>query len=146
MTLGDMIRDSKLARAMFGGRYGNEDPHVLAISMADELGYPQPGAEGDEGEAQRYAASRLAAQRLGPLPLITNPIHEGVLSWFAEGEGRPSMRRLMAGYRGALDALEAEPAPGVVREGYGLSTADAIKPAQREGTIEALLASVMAGR
>ena len=146
MTLGDMIRDSRLARAMFGSRYGNEDPHVLAIQVAGELGYPQPGAEGDEGEAQRYAASRLAAQRLGPLPLITNPIHEAALSWFAEGEGRPSMKRLMAGYRGALDALEAQPAPGVVREGYGLNTADAIKPAQREGTIEALLASVMTGR
>ncbi len=52
----------------------------------------------------------------------------------------------MAGYRGALDALEAQPAPGVVREGFGLGTADAIRPAQREGTIEALLASVMAGR
>ena len=146
MNLGDMLRDSRLARAMFSGRYGEEDPHVLAVHTAGALGYPQPGAEGDEGEAQRYAASRLAAQRLGPLPLITNPIHEAALSWFAEGEGRPSIKRLMAGYRGALDALEAQPAPSVVREDYGLSTVGAIMPAQREGTIGALLASVLAGR
>lgn len=40
---------------MFSGRYGEQDPHGLAVEKAGELGYPQPGAEADQGEAQRYA-------------------------------------------------------------------------------------------
>jgi hypothetical protein len=50
-------------------------------------------------------ASKLAAERMGGfVPLITNPLHEAVLSWFAEGEGSPSLDRLLAGYRGVFDA------------------------------------------
>lgn len=144
-SIRDLIRDSVIGQAMFGARYGEQDPHRLAIEKADELGYPQPGATTDQGEAQRYAASYLAAQRMGVLPLITNPIHEAVLSWGAEGEGRPSMDRLMAGYRGTFDALEAPPPEASpVREGYGLQGAQ-IQPAQGEGlNLRSLLA--LAGR
>lgn len=144
-TIRDLIRDSVIGQAMFGARYGEQDPHRLAIEKADELGYPQPGATTDQGEAQRYAASYLAAQRMGVLPLITNPIHEAVLSWGAEGEGRPSMDRLMAGYRGTFDALEAPPPEASpVREGYGLQGAK-IQPSQEGGlNLRTLLA--MAGR
>mgnify|MGYP003501302991 CR=1 FL=1 len=92
---------------MFAARYGETDPHAEAIRIAPELGYPNPGGAQDVGEAQRYAASELAAERYGGIvPLITNPLHEAVLSWFAEGEGSPSLARLMAGYRGAFDATE----------------------------------------
>ena len=132
---------------MFQGRYGERDPHTLAIEQADALGYPQPGATTDEGEAQRYAASNLAAERMGPLPLVTNPLHEALLSWFAEGEGSPSLKRLQAGYRGTFDALEAPP-PTLppVREGFGLQ-GSSIQPAGGEGsTIQALLASMMTPR
>jgi hypothetical protein len=103
--LGDLIRDTPIAKAMFGARYGAEDPYVLAIQRAKALGYPVPGAAADEGEAQRYMASRLAAERFGKfLPLITNPVHEAVLSWVSEGEGSPSLKRLLAGYRGVSEA------------------------------------------
>lgn len=105
-NLADLIRDSALAKQAFGARYGEDDPHVRAIQSAKGLGYPQPGATTDVGEAQRYEASRAAAKRYGLLPLVTNPIHEAVLSWISEGEGRPSLKRLMAGYRGTFDALE----------------------------------------
>ena len=106
-SLMDMLRDSPVGQAMFRARYCQEqDPHTLAIQQADQLGYPQPGATADEGEAQRYAASSLGAERMGPLPLLTNPLHEAALSWFAEGEGRPSLKRLLAGYRGTFDALD----------------------------------------
>lgn len=144
-TLRDLIRQSPVASAAFGARYGEQDPHRLAIEKASELGYPQPGASTDQGEAQRYAASYLAAQRLGLLPLITNPIHEALLSWGAEGEGSPSLDRLQAGYRGTFDALEApEPAAPPIREGYGLQGAQ-IQPAQGEGlNLRSLLA--LAGR
>lgn len=109
-SLGDLIRDSALAKQMFGARYGEADPYAEAINQAPTLGYPVPGASSDEGEAQRYMASKLAAERMGLIPLITNPIHEAVLSWFAEGEGKPSLKRLQAGYRGTFDALEKAPA------------------------------------
>ena len=105
-TLADLIRDSSLAQRIYAARYGREDPEVLAIRNAKALGFPQPGSSADEGEAKRYESSRLAAERFGPLPLFTNPIHELLLSWFAEGEGSPSLKRLLAGYRGAGDALE----------------------------------------
>ena len=50
-------------------------------------------------------ASRLAAERFGKwLPYVTNPLHEAVLSWVSEGEGSPSLKRLLAGYRGAKEA------------------------------------------
>lgn len=110
-TLRDLIRQSPVASAAFGARYGERDPYVLAVQQAEQLGYPVPGASTDEGEAQRYMASKLAAERLGVIPLLTNPLHEAVLSWFAEGEGGPSLKRLLAGYRGAFDALEAQPRP-----------------------------------
>ena len=109
-SLDDIIRDSAVGRAMFQARYGAEDPYVVALRDAPALGYPVPGASGDEGEAQRYAASKLAAERYGLLPLLTNPLHEAVLSWFAEGEGKPSLKRLLAGYRGAMEELEKPPA------------------------------------
>jgi hypothetical protein len=103
--LRDLLRDSSVGKAMFGARYGEQDPYVLAIEQAKVLGYPTPGAATDEGEAQRYMASRLAAERFGRwLPLITNPFHEAVLSWISEGEGKPSLKRLIAGYRGANEA------------------------------------------
>lgn len=105
-TLLDLIRDSSLAKEAFGLRYGVDDPYAKAIQSAQSLGYPQPGASNDEGEAQRYEASHAAAKRYGILPLVTNPLHEAVLSWISEGEGRPSLKRLMAGYRGTFDALE----------------------------------------
>lgn len=144
-TIRDLIRDSAIGKAMFGARYGEQDPHRLAIEKADELGYPQPGATDDQGEAQRYAASYLAAQRLGVLPLITNPIHEALLSWGAEGEGSPSLDRLQAGYRGTFDALEAPPEPTpTVRASYGLEGAQ-IQPAEGGGlNLRSLLA--LAGR
>lgn len=104
-TLADIIRDSSLAKSMFQGRYGEQDPYVLALQSAPRLGYPVPGASTDIGEAQRYEASRLAAQKYGALPLLTNPLHEAVLSWFSEGEGRPSWDRLQAGYRGAFEGM-----------------------------------------
>jgi hypothetical protein len=105
-NLADLIRDSALAKEAFGLRYGADDPYAKAIQSAKGLGYPQPGATNDEGEAQRYEASHAAAKRYGLLPLVTNPLHEAVLSWISEGEGRPSLKRLMAGYRGTFDALE----------------------------------------
>ena len=146
-SLGDLIRDTSLAKAMFGMRYGEQDPYTLAIQKAESLGYPQPGSSSDEGEAQRYMSAKLAAERMGPIPLITNPLHEAVLSWVSEGEGHPSMKRLMAGYRGALDALEApKPTPEPVREGYGLQGAQ-ILPAQPSGiSIGDILAAAFAGR
>ena len=104
-NLSDLIRDSAVAKHMFGARYGEQDPYVLAVQQAAALGYPSPGAQGDVGEAQRYQASRLAAERYGVLPLLTNPLHEAVLSWAAEGENGPNLKRLEAGYRGAEDAL-----------------------------------------
>lgn len=107
-TLGDLIRDSAVAKQMLAGRYGEADPYLLAIQQAAQLGYPSPGAPTDEGEAQRYQSSKLAAERFGPLPLLTNPLHEALLSWFAEGEGKPSLKRLLAGYRGALDAAQRQ--------------------------------------
>lgn len=106
-NLGDLIRNSPLATAMGQARYGAKDPHTEAIRLAPLLGYPNPGGEGDIGQAQRYAASKLAAEKYGGwLPLVTNPLHELVLSWVAEGEGSPSLERLLAGYRGAFDAEE----------------------------------------
>lgn len=108
-NLRDLIRASPVASASFGARYGDQDPYLLAIQNAKQLGYPIPGSESDQGEAQRYYASKLAAERLGPLPLITNPLHELLLSWVSEGEGSPSLGRLLAGYRGTFDALEANP-------------------------------------
>jgi len=144
--LSDLIRDSPVAKAMFGARYGAEDPYTLAIQNAAALGYPSPGAEADEGEAQRYMASKLAAERMGPVPLITNPLHEAALSWFAEGEGRPSLKRLMAGYRGALDAMEQPTAaPVAPREGFGLEGAEISAQPERGGSIRSLLAAVLAG-
>lgn len=108
-SLRDLIRASPVANASFGARYGEQDPYVLAIQQAKTLGYPTPGAATDEGEAQRYQASKLAAERMGYIvPLLTNPFHEAVLSWFSEGEGSPSIKRLLAGYRGALDAKEGK--------------------------------------
>ena len=104
-NLRDLIRDSAVASKMFGARYGEQDPYVLAVQQAKELGYPSPGAEADVGEAQRYQASKLAAERYGVLPLLTNPLHEAVLSWAAEGEGGPNLKRLDAGYRGVEAAL-----------------------------------------
>lgn len=106
-NLGDLLRDSAVGKSMFSARYGAQDPHALAIQLAPLLGYPNPGGTQDVGEAQRYAASKLAAERYGALlPLLTNPLHEAALSWFAEGEGAPSLKRLMAGYRGAFDVGE----------------------------------------
>ena len=105
-TLLDLIRDSEVAKRATSARYGADDPYVRAIQSAKSLGYPVPGASNDEGEAQRYEASHAAAKRYGVLPLITNPLHEAVLSWISEGEGHPSLKRLMAGYRGTFDALE----------------------------------------
>ena len=102
----DLIRDSDVAKAAFGARYGEQDPYTLAIQQAQGLGYPQPGSTNDVGEAQRYQSSRLAAERYGLLPLLTNPLHEAALSWFSEGEGSPSLARLQAGYRGTFDALQ----------------------------------------
>lgn len=108
-SLRDLIRQSPVADAAFGARYGEQDPYTLAIQTASQLGYPVPGASTDEGEAQRYQASKLAAERLGYIvPLLTNPLHEAVLSWFSEGEGSPSIKRLLAGYRGAFDAKEGK--------------------------------------
>ena len=104
-NLGDLLRDSAVGKAMFNARYGEQDPYALAIQQAQSLGYPSPGASTDEGEAQRYMASRLAAERFGKwLPYVTNPLHEAVLSWVSEGEGSPSLKRLLAGYRGAKEA------------------------------------------
>ncbi len=104
-SVADLLRDSAVGKAMFGARYGQQDPYALAIEHAKELGYPAPGAATDVGEAQRYMASKLAAERFGAaLPLVTNPLHEALLSWFSEGEGSPSMSRLGAGIRGTLDA------------------------------------------
>jgi hypothetical protein len=121
-TIADLIRDSPIGRAMFAARYAEQDPHQLAVSRAADLGYPQPGASNDQGEAQRYAASNIGAQRFGLLPLLTNPLHEAVLSWVAEGEGTPSLDRLLAGYRGTYDALEQQgaaaqptPAPSIAQ-------------------------------
>lgn len=111
-NLADLIRDSKLAKSMFGARYGDADPYVLATQQAAQLGYPSPGAASDVGEAQRYMSSKLAAERYGILPLLTNPIHEALLSWGAEGEHGPNLKRLDAGYRGTFDALEAAKAKG----------------------------------
>jgi len=108
-TLADLIRDSDLAKRMFSARYGEADPYVQASQQAPALGYPVPGASADEGQAQRYVSSNLAAQRYGLLPLITNPLHEALLSWVSEGEGKPSMKRLQAGYRGTFDALAQAP-------------------------------------
>lgn len=146
-TIQDLIRDSAIGKAMFGSRYGDRDPYVEAIKAAESLGYPVPGDARDVGEAQRYMASKLAAERYGPLPLLTNPIHEAALSWFAEGEGRPSLDRLLAGYRGTFDALEASPKTAEpVREGLGLEGAE-IKPENSNGnTIQAILASVLSRR
>lgn len=145
-SLADLIRDSSLAKSMFGARYGAEDPYALAIQNAASLGYPAPGAEADEGEAQRYMASKLAAERMGPVPLLTNPLHEAALSWFAEGEGKPSLKRLLAGYRGTMDALEQpEAAPVAPRAGYGLQGAEISAQPDRGGTIRSLLAAVLAG-
>jgi len=146
-NLADLLRDSALGKAMTGARYGERDPYVEATREATSLGYPQPGATADEGEAQRYMASKLAAGRMGPLPLLTNPLHEAALSWFAEGEGKPSLKRLLAGYRGTFDALEAPPAvQPPVSPGFGLQGSQ-VRPAGGQGsTIQALLASMMAGR
>ena len=145
-NIGDLLRDSAIGKAMFSARYGEQDPYALAIEHAAELGYPAPGAKDDKGQAQRYQASRLAADRFGVLPLLTNPLHEAVMSWAAEGEGKPSIDRLIAGYRGAFDSLEAPPAaPAPVRPGYGLQGAQ-IQPSN-EGVlprIADLLASVSA--
>jgi hypothetical protein len=108
-NLGDLLRDSTLGKAMFSARYGKADPYILAIEKAKELGYPVPGAQEDIGQAQRYMASKIAAERMGGIvPLVTNPLHEAVLSWFAEGEGKPSLKRLLAGYRGVFDAAEGK--------------------------------------
>ena len=93
---------------MFGLRYGEQDPYVLAVQKAKDLGYPNPGGAGDVGQAQRYMSSYLAAQKYGILPLLTNPLHEALLSWFSEGEGEPNINRLDAGYRGAMDALAGQ--------------------------------------
>src|SRR3989304_499271 len=140
-SLSDLIRDSPVAKAMFGARYGAADPRTLAYEQAASLGYPAPGAEGDEGEAARYMASKLAAERMGPVPLITNPLHEAALSWFSEGGGKPSLKRLMAGYRGALDALEQpKAAPVAPREGLGLEGAQISAQPERGGSIRSLLA------
>lgn len=112
MALGDVVRDSPVAKAMFATRYGEEDPYLLALQNARRLGYPMPGETNDVGEAQRYESSNLAAKRFGVgLPLVTNPLHEALLSWFAEGEGHPSLKRLQAGYRGAFDQLRNESQP-----------------------------------
>ena len=145
MTLGELlerVRDSDVAKAAFGARYGERDPYVLATQEAQSLGYPQPGASGDVGEAQRYEASKLAAERYGILPLLTNPLHEGALSWFAEGEGKPSLDRLLAGYRGTFDALEARrPGQPPVRPGYGLHGSQ-IQPDEGGVSLGQLLAAV----
>lgn len=105
-SIADLVRDSSLAKRMFGARYGEADPYVLAVQQAQQLGYPAPGAESDVGEAQRYQSSKLAAERYGILPLLTNPIHEALLSWGAEGENGPNIKRLDAGYRGVHDAFK----------------------------------------
>ena len=52
-SLLDLIRGSEVAKRAFAARYGEQDPYVLAVQQAAELGYPSPGAEGDVGEAQR---------------------------------------------------------------------------------------------
>lgn len=145
-TIGDLIRDTKLAKAMFGARYGEKDPYLEAVKNARQLGYPVPGSTADQGQAQRYESSKLAAERYGALPLITNPLHEALLSWVSEGEGSPSLDRLMAGYRGTFDALEApQQAQPQVAEGYGLQGAQ-IQPAEPTGSgtgIAALLYGLM---
>jgi hypothetical protein len=123
MTLADLIRDSSVAALATEGRYGEQDPYTLALGSAQGLGYPVPGSTADEGEAQRYEASRLGAQRLGMLPLVTNPLHEALLSWFAEGEGKPSMKRLQAGFRGTA----AGAAPGSLGAILGALMADKAK-------------------
>ena len=125
-SFADWLRDSAIAKQMFSARYGEQDPYVLATQNASQLGYPSPGATADVGEAQRYEASRLAAQKYGILPLLTNPLHEAILSWGAEGENGPNLKRLNAGYRGTFDALEEARKKG----GHSLS---------------ALLASAVAG-
>jgi hypothetical protein len=143
-SLREMIRDSPLAGQMFAARYGEADPYVLATQQAGQIGYPVPGSTNDVGEAQRYMSSNLAAEKYGVLPLLTNPLHEAALSWVAEGEGKPSLARLLAGYRGTFDALEApKPAAPPVREGFGLQGAQ-ISAAPPSGVnLGALLAAAM---
>jgi len=103
--LRDLLRDA--VGTVSRGRYGEQDPYVLALAQARSLGYPAPGSSADEGEAQRYMAAKLAAERWGGIvPLVMNPLHEAVLSWVAEGEGSPSLKRLLAGYRGTWEARQ----------------------------------------
>ena len=104
--LGELVRDSPVMSGAQSSRYGESDPYKEAIKGYASLGYPAPGSSGDEGEAQRYYATSLAAKRYGALPLLTNAFHELVLSHFAEGEDGPSMKRWHAGNRGVFDAIK----------------------------------------
>jgi hypothetical protein len=108
--VGEALRDSPAMKAVTATRYGGgNDPYEAAWKNYQELGYPAPGSEGDEGEAQRYNATNLSAGRYGLLPLATNAFHEAVLSHFAEGEKGPSLKRWMAGNRGVMDAFKGRP-------------------------------------
>lgn len=110
--LKDTLRTSPVAETVTAGRYGEgRDPYRMALGNAPTLGYPVPGASTDVGEAQRYNAANLAAQRFGPVPLVTNALHELLLSHFAEGEKGPSWKRWKAGNRGVIDALRGRSAP-----------------------------------
>ena len=105
--IGEALRDSTAMKGVMSTRYGEgQDPYEAAWKNHKELGYPAPGAEGDEGEAQRYNATNLSAARYGLLPLATNAFHEAILSHFAEGEKGPSLKRWMAGNRGVMDAFK----------------------------------------
>ena len=104
--LADLLRDSPVAKAVGAGRYGEgNDPYVQALQNAGTHNYPTPGSKEDKGQAQRYNATRLAAKKYGPLPLLTNAFHELFLSPFAEGEGRPSWDRWQAGNQGVTDEV-----------------------------------------
>lgn len=111
-NLADIIRDSALGRAMFAGRYGDtaQQPAVLAAQHAADVGYPQPDASNDLGEAQRYFAARqfvLNHPTIGaPVATAANRLHEGVLAWLPGlGEGGTNVKRIDAGDRGVQEAL-----------------------------------------
>lgn len=111
-SLGDLIRDSALGRAMFAGRYGDteQQPSVLAAAHAADVGYPTPDSSGDLGEAQRYFAARqfvLNHPTIGaPVATAANRLHEATLAWLPGlGEGGTNVKRIDAGDRGVQDAL-----------------------------------------
>jgi hypothetical protein len=104
--LTDTLRGAPMS-AIQSLRYGEgQDPYISAIQNYQSLGYPAPGAEKDVGQAQRYNATNLATKRYGFLPLLTNALHEAVLSNFSQGENGPNFDRWMAGNRGVWDAMK----------------------------------------